>query len=41
MWNPGAVSDYNPPLRDIRFVMDHVADLDGIVSTERFGHVDS
>lgn len=41
LWKPGLVSDYNPPLRDIRFVMDHVADLDGIVSTERFGHVDS
>jgi len=41
MWQPGEVSDYKPPLRDIRFVMDHVADLGGIVSTERFGHVDA
>ncbi len=35
------MSDYTPPLRDIRFVMDHVADLDAIVATERFGHVDT
>ncbi len=35
------MSDYTPPLRDIRFIMDHVAGLDGIVATERFGHVDS
>jgi alkylation response protein AidB-like acyl-CoA dehydrogenase len=36
-----AMSDYRPPLRDIRFVMDHVADLDEVVATELFGHVDS
>src|SRR5690606_22908057 len=30
-----------PPLRDIRFVMDHVADLSAITATERFGHVDA
>jgi acyl-CoA dehydrogenase len=35
------VSEYAPPLRDIRFVMEHVADLGGIVATERFGHVDA
>jgi len=35
------VSDYTPPLRDIKFVMDHVADLGGIVASERFGHVDA
>jgi acyl-CoA dehydrogenase len=35
------VSEYTPPLRDIRFVMEHVADLDAIVATERFGHVDA
>jgi 3-(methylthio)propanoyl-CoA dehydrogenase len=34
------VSDYTPPLRDIRFVMDHVADLSEITATERFAHVD-
>jgi 3-(methylthio)propanoyl-CoA dehydrogenase len=36
-----AVSDYTPPLRDIRFVMDHVADLSEITATERFSHVDA
>ena len=35
------MSDYTPPLRDIRFVMDHVADLDAICATERFDHVDA
>ena len=35
------VSDYAPPLRDIRFVMDHIADLSAITATERFGHVDT
>ena len=35
------MSDYTPPTDDIRFVMNHVADLDGILSTDRFGHVDS
>ena len=35
------VSDYTPPLRDIRFVMDHVAELDSILAGERFGHVDA
>ncbi len=33
--------EYVPPLRDIAFVMEHVAGLDGIVATERFGHVDA
>jgi alkylation response protein AidB-like acyl-CoA dehydrogenase len=33
-------TDYTPPLDDIRFVLDHVAGLDEVVSTERFGHVD-
>jgi acyl-CoA dehydrogenase len=35
------VSDYSPPLRDIQFVLDHVADLDAIVATDLFGHVDT
>ncbi|MGB3734424.1 MAG: acyl-CoA dehydrogenase [Ilumatobacter sp.] len=35
------MSDYTPPTDDIRFVMNHVADLDGILSTERFSHVDT
>ena len=34
------MSNYTPPTDDIRFVMNHVADLDGILSTERFAHVD-
>jgi alkylation response protein AidB-like acyl-CoA dehydrogenase len=34
------VSDYTPPLRDIRFVMDHVADLADITATEKFAQVD-
>ena len=35
------VSDYTPPLADIRFVMDHVAGLGEVVDSERFGHVDA
>jgi acyl-CoA dehydrogenase len=34
------MGDYTPPTDDIRFVMQHVADLAGILATERFGHVD-
>ncbi|MGA9277988.1 acyl-CoA dehydrogenase [Ilumatobacter sp.] len=34
------MSTYTPPTDDIRFVMTHVADLDGILATEKFGHVD-
>ena len=35
------MSEYTPPLRDIRFVMDDVAGLADIVATEQFGHVDT
>jgi alkylation response protein AidB-like acyl-CoA dehydrogenase len=35
------VSDYRAPLRDIRFVLDHIADLGAITASERFGHVDA
>jgi 3-(methylthio)propanoyl-CoA dehydrogenase len=35
------VSDYTPPLADIRFVLERVAELDAIVATEQFGHVDT
>ncbi|MFT6392594.1 MAG: hypothetical protein ACJA14_002120, partial [Ilumatobacter sp.] len=35
------VTDYTPPTDDIRFVMKHVADLGGILATERFSHVDA
>jgi len=34
------MSNYTPPTDDIRFVMTHVADIDGVLATERFGHVD-
>ena len=34
------MNEYVPPLRDIAFVMEHVADLDEIVRSEAFGHVD-
>ena len=33
--------EYVPPLRDIVFVMEHVAGLDEIVATDAFGHVDT
>ena len=32
--------EFVPPLRDIAFVMQHVAGLDEIVATDAFGHVD-
>ncbi len=35
------MSEYTPPLRDIRFAMDHIADLDEIAGTELFGHADT
>ncbi len=35
------MSDYTPPLLDIRFVMDEVAGLGGVVAAERFAHVDA
>jgi alkylation response protein AidB-like acyl-CoA dehydrogenase len=34
------MSNYTPPTDDIRFVMNHVADIDGVLATDRFGHVD-
>ncbi|MEM1333250.1 MAG: acyl-CoA dehydrogenase, partial [Actinomycetota bacterium] len=34
------MTDFVPPLDDIRFTLDHVADLADITATERFGHVD-
>ncbi len=34
------MSDYVPPLDDIRFTLDHIADLADTTATERFGHVD-
>ena len=35
------MSNYTPPIDDIRFVMNHVADLEALLATERFGHVDA
>jgi alkylation response protein AidB-like acyl-CoA dehydrogenase len=35
------VSEYTPPLDDIRFVLDSVADLPAILATDRFSHVDA
>ena len=32
---------YTPPLRDIRFAMEHIADLDGITATELFAHAEA
>ncbi len=32
--------EYTPPLRDISFVLDHVADIDGITALPGFEHVD-
>jgi len=37
-WLP--MSNYTPPTDDIRFVMNHVADLGGILATDWFAHVD-
>ena len=34
------MSDYTPPLDDIMFVLDEVADLGGILDTDLFSHVD-
>jgi acyl-CoA dehydrogenase len=35
------MTEYAPPTDDIRFVMSHVADLDAILATEKFSHVDA
>ena len=34
------MSDFVPPLDDIRFTLDHLADLAGVTATETFQHVD-
>ena len=34
------MSEYTPPLQDIRFTMEHVAGLGDIVATERFAHAE-
>ncbi len=35
------MADYNAPLRDMRFVLNHVVDLDGLCRLDAFGHVES
>jgi 3-(methylsulfanyl)propanoyl-CoA dehydrogenase len=34
------MADYVPPLRDIRFVLEQVVDLDGLSKLEAYGHAD-
>src|SRR6516162_10003824 len=34
------MADYVPPLRDIRFVLEQLADLDGLSKLEAYAHVD-
>jgi len=35
------MNDFVPPLDDIRFTLDHIADLGDVTSTEHFKHVDA
>ncbi|MDJ0665558.1 MAG: acyl-CoA dehydrogenase N-terminal domain-containing protein, partial [Acidimicrobiia bacterium] len=35
------MSDYRPPLRDIRFALDHIADLDSIAGLPGYEHVEA
>ncbi|MEA2001213.1 MAG: acyl-CoA dehydrogenase [Actinomycetota bacterium] len=35
------MSDYRPPLRDIRFVLEHIVDLEGMSSLPGFEHVEA
>jgi 3-(methylthio)propanoyl-CoA dehydrogenase len=34
------MSEYHPPLRDIRFVLDHLVDLAGLSQLEPYRHAD-
>lgn len=34
------MADYRPPLRDVGFVLDHVADLSGLCELPRYSHLD-
>ena len=36
----GGVSDYSPPVRDIQFVLEEIAEIDDIAAIERFSHSD-
>ena len=35
------MSDYRPPLRDIKFALDHIADLEDIAALPAYDHVDA
>ena len=35
------MSDYVPPLADIRFALNDAANLEAILATDRYGHVDA
>ncbi len=35
------MSDYRPPLRDIKFVLEHIADLEGVSDLPGFEHVEA
>ncbi|MDJ0925477.1 MAG: acyl-CoA dehydrogenase C-terminal domain-containing protein [Acidimicrobiia bacterium] len=35
------MSDYRPPLRDIRFVLEHIVDLEGVAALPGFEHVEA
>ncbi len=39
--NLSPVTGYAPPLRDIRYVLDDVVDLDRLLASDRFGHLDA
>ena len=34
------MSDYSPPVRDLKFILEHICDLNEIVSYPAFDHVD-
>ncbi len=36
-----SVTDYRPPLRDIRFVLDEIADLPSLLESDEFEHLDT
>ncbi len=43
-WPPNydePVTDYRPPLRDLRFFLDEIAGLPAVLETEKFNHVDA
>ena len=38
---PGPMSEYRPPLRDIKFALEHIADLEGVAELPGFEHVEA